>query len=794
VGIMRALLSALPILFLTGFVVAAPPATASPPGSGADLCPPAAGPECSMDRGVLSLAPEADTLVVLAGVVRAPGYRPDGLLPGALVTVRQEGTTRTAVVGPGGEYRITGLGSGPARVTVSHVAAVPMNLEVHLPPRGTATVDVEVDLRAIVLAPLTLRLDPALNRPVAPLGDGDRRRAALRLRGLEATSGMAEAGMAAAFSRSIGDEDVRDPDRALFMRGSTVDARMVILDGAPVLTPFHVAGLVAPFDAELLGDASLFLGGAPARYQGGLSYLLDLDTREPRRDRTRMQLGVDGVSARGVLEAPLPGGGGLLVGGRGIHGAQERLGGGGDFPYMYQDILARVSLPLGEGESVRLTGFRNREGVRLALEPERLPGRDRSDWGNQVVSGVYRSLMGPVALQITGAVSRYDSALPLPWEDPILARALQDRRLVATELSFPLAGGRLEVGSARERMDLRYALEDGPTPAASILPVARDAELGAAKWSAHAEWDSGLFGGVGLRGGLRAEYTDHDGRTRLAPRAGIRILAGENTLLRVDMGKFHQLVPSPGLEARYRPDDPNELVWEPRLGTASASHLVVGLEQEFRPDLRLDLSAMAKSFRGLGEEGERNRTSGVELRLARDGERMAAWLGYTLSWFWTVEGARGATRFDGRHLLSTGFRAEIAPGLELGGSLGYGAGLPFSAVTPASAPEAFQDGLDSVTRPLGTGGARRIHQLSTAGSPLEPAPPDDFLRMDLELGWRLHPSLGNRRTELRPYFRAMNALNRRDAMFYYFDRWREDEVRPLTERAFTPVLGVEWRF
>lgn len=740
-------------------------------------------------------APSADTLVSLTGVVRTPGYRDDGLLPGAVVRVRQAGALRSAITDAAGRYRVAGLRGGPARVTVTHVAVAPLALEVHLPPRGRAVVDLEPGVRAIPLAGLVLHPDPVLAEPAAPLAPGDPGRALLALRGFEATSGMAESGMAAALRTHPRDDEGRVADRTLFMRGSTVDARSVLLDGTPVLTPFHVAGLVPPFDPELIGGTAVHPGGAPARYQGGVSYLLELDTREPRRDRIRGYVGLDGVAARGVLEAPLPGGGGILLGGRGLHGAQERLGGEEAYPYLYRDLLARLSLRPSPDHGVRLTAFRNREGVRLALGPEAGFDGDRTHWGNRILSGRYRGQVGRVLLEIEGGLSGYDSELPLPWEDPVMARASQDRSRTGALVRFAAGAGAVELGLTGERLDLAYHLDARASQPTTTLPATREARLASSRWTLHGEWESPVGDGVVLRAGLRAERTGHDDRTRLAPRAGIRFLLGERSLLRLDAGRFHQFVTTPGIQARYRPADPEaeaELAWTPRLGVASASHLVVALQQELRPDLRLEVAAMAKGFRGLTEGPERSRTSGVEIRMAREGERFSGWLGYTLSWFWTLEGSGGSTRFDGRHLLAGGFRTELAPGLSLDGTVGYGAGLPFASVTPETLQQVAEDG-GVWTSSLSGGSERALH--ATGGvSPLDPSPPDDFLRLDLELSWRFEPVVGGRRTELRPYFRALNALNRRDAMFYYFDRWRDDSVRPITERPFTPVLGLEWRF
>jgi hypothetical protein len=739
----------------------------------------------------------ADTLVVLQGTVRSEGYRADGFLPGALVEVRQGGRIRTGVAGPRGEYRIAGLVPGSGRLNVSHIGAFPLVLDVHLPDRGMALLDLDLERRAIPLHSIRLRSSPRLNEPAEPVTEGDQRTAALRLRALEASPGMAESGLAAALSHGLVDGEIPDAERVLFMRGSTVTARTVLLDGAQVLTPFHVAGLVEPFDPDVMGEASLFMGGAPSRFQGGLSYLLDLDTRAPRRDRVRGSVGLDGLAARGSLEAPLPADGGLLVSARGLHGFQERLGRAEAFPYTHQDVLARVSVAPAPDHHLRLTGFSNREGVELDLDPERLPGGDRAEWGNRLLSGLYEGVLGSTVLRASGSFARYESALPVPLDEPVMARAAQDRGRLAADVRLPLAGGSLEVGGGVERLELIYRLEAGAFVHPFELPDEREAYLSSVTSVAHAEWEGEVASGVRARGGLRAETTSHDGRTRLAPRAGVRLLLGERAVLRIDAGRSHQLVPVPGLRARFDPEGPDALDWEPALHMATASHLMVALDQELGSDLRMELTAFARGFRGIGhgrgfESGaDRSRSSGVELRMAREGERTGAWLGYALSWFWTLEGAEGSTRFDGWHLLSAGFRTEPTPGLELRGSLGYGAGLPLTALV---ADQTLVEGVDQV-RFENLSRTSELAITSAGGvSPLEAAPSDDFLRLDLEVSWRIGSVVRGRSTEFRPYLKALNALNRRDAMFFYFDRWRGDDVRPVTERPFLPVVGVEWRF
>jgi hypothetical protein len=223
---------------------------------------------------------------------------------------------------------------------------------------------------------------------------------------------------------------------------------------------------------------------------------------------------------------------------------------------------------------------------------------------------------------------------------------------------------------------------------------------------------------------------------------------------------------------------------------ATASHWIVALEQGFDRGLSLSLAGFLKGFSGLGDGVRKSRASGTELRVSREGERLRGWFGYGLSWFWVDEGPNGSTRFDGRHLLAVGLEGTVPAGVELRGTFGYGAGLPMTAIgLPQSEGVAgAPDGeFVSPSEP-------EIMNSGGGADPLELAPEGDFLRLDLEAAWPIDARIGGRDTRFRPYVRIVNAINRRDPLFYYYDRWLADEARPLAERPLLPLLGLEWRF
>lgn len=729
---------------------------------------------------------------VLRGTIRSEGVRDDGVLPGALVEVRQAGRVHTVTSDDQGRYRVTGLEPGPAHVYVFHLVAHPLRLEIRMPPSGEMTLDLELEKRTLELEPVLVRSLPVRVRPVSTRTARMAPGAVVAIRGLDATTGMVESGLVGVVGRMPGDDEPA-PDQVLYMRGSTVDARTVLLDGAPILTPFHVAGLVPPFESDLVDDAHLYLGGAPSRFGGGLSYLLDVGTRLPRTKTVRGGVAADGLLLKGSVEAPLPGDGAVLLAGRAIHGLQNRLEAGDDFPYGYEDILFRSGIPLGGGHTLSFTGYRNEEEVRL---DEVLLDGGQARWGNRVSSLRWTGPVGPALVQGVAARSRYDATLPLEWPEPVLARASSGREHFGLDARVPTDGRVLLFGLSADRIDFAYRLDPGRSRAQAETVIREDrAAMGTTVLGGYAEVETPLSDRLDARAGIRMEHFSGTDGLRVGPRASVRLLVTDAAALTVAAGRYHQALPQPGLASTQAEDGSPVLGWNSSLPVASSTHLVLGLDQMLDEHIRLDVSGFVKAFEGMVPgSAARVNASGTDLRVARGGERMAGWLGYALSWFWEGEpGARSST-FSGRHLVSAGARGWLTERLEVGVSVGYGAGLPLAAVALSQPAEdsgrsggPTLDGFDNPTftsLSTGTGGT----------APLEPANQDEFLRVDLELAWDVAPTLGGRTTHLRPYLRILNALDSRDALFHYFERWREGDIRPVAERPFLPLLGLEWRF
>jgi hypothetical protein len=280
----------------------------------------------------------------------------------------------------------------------------------------------------------------------------------------------------------------------------------------------------------------------------------------------------------------------------------------------------------------------------------------------------------------------------------------------------------------------------------------------------------------------------------------VRVHLSDEAFLTLSAGRFHEVFPVSSIASVGGELSEARIFLAPELAVASANHAVLALDQLLAPELRLEVSGFLKRFDGLDPARGAGpvHASGTDLRVTREGDGFEGWLGYALSWVWSSSGGSGANPaapsrdFAGRHLLSSGARVSLAPGLELAATLGYGAGLPLQAIPMAS--DVPNVGGGQVVPALSESDATVRFANASAANPLGVAAEDEFLRLDLELSWGLTPRIAGRETQLRPYLRVLNALDQRDALFHYFDRWRDEELRPVATRPFLPLLGVEWRF
>ena len=618
---------------------------------------------------------------MIRGVVRARFETRLVLLADALIEARSEGRVRTVRSDSGGRYVLTGLPAGPAMLRVTQVGHESLELTVRVPTTGVVELDLELTAAPLSLPGVRVEASAEASRPddlggEAPLPVPDPR---FELRQLELSPGVVESGLIDAVAGMPGN-DPANPSDVLFMRGSTTDMKLVLLDGVPVYAPFHVGGLLSSFEPSMLASADFHVGGAPARYDGGLTHVLDLQTRTARRDRTRASATVDLLSTAVVLEQPLGSRAGALVSARALHGAGSRVLGGGSSPYGYADALGIVDADLGSAGRVRVTGFRNRESVLL----DYVGAPEKAGWGNGALTSTWSGRIRSADVQMTGryqSVRRPASASAGPNRGR--SQSVGDSR--GGQQSASACGARVVlavVGVCLYAQGLRSRTRRSRIPrprfdgSSRLLRVGGRSVLGA-----YVDGSRTLRDGVTFRAGLRGDVFGGDA-PRFAPRASIALEVGPTSLLTVAAGRYHQITRMPldgGVDQTLEHFADGGLAEV--LPVASADHVVLTLAQRPTESVSLGLNGYFKRFTGLEAGGGALQNSGVDVQVVGASERGAAWLGYGLSWFWLDAAAGGSTgEFTGRHLLTMGLSGRLAGPVQIETRFSYGAGLPSTGI------------------------------------------------------------------------------------------------------------------
>jgi hypothetical protein len=734
---------------------------------------PSLGAALLMVLGVVEIGTAQD-LGIVHGTVRSES---GGVaLSGASIEVRSGAWNGRVAADEVGRYRITDVPAGRSMLVVRHIGHHPLELEILVPSGREVVLDLSLPVRPIALAPVEVQSGiPGLTAEVeaAPRAD-------LGLAGILALGtapGLSEIGLGDAV-RGLPENEPADHTSVLYVRGAAADLKLVYLDGAPVYAPFPLGGLLEPFSPGVLLDADVYLGGAPARYDGGLSYVMDLRTRAGEASGVQTSGALDMLSGRVIVEGGLPERASFIATGRAIHPLAEQGIFGSSLPYGYREGMLRSDLKLGQRSVLSVTGFANSESVRLA---DVTGASDEISWGNAAGSLRFRGMLGETLAEVTASTGAYSAQLPLTGTSPLLAAGSARR----SRFSADMAG-------RREGMQIRYgASVDHQQYQASARVVESGVE---SAQSESAGVVAGLYGEamsrIGdrfrLRGGMRLDQFSGNGFA-WAPRFAATWLLTERAALTVAAGRYHQFL---------RPADEN-ILRHPAAGAliptgltlGRSAHFAVGLDQDLGEGIRLGLEGYYKDFSDVpGVYVPEANASGVDFWVRRNTGQWTGWIGYSLAWAWSPL-VGGQQSFTGRHLLSSAVSLPTSRRTKLDLQLAYGAGLPYAGIPLHSTPNVPER--DSFRLSPGLASAVRG---GTETAPLLQPPTEPYLRVDAALSGHFAPRRGTRTFAVSPYLRLLNSFGSRDALFYYFDSGNSNGIRAIGTLPVVPIAGVEWKF
>lgn len=694
-----------------------------------------------------------------------------------------------------GAYVIGDVPSGVRVIRARGLDHLPLEVQVTISAQRTTTLEFNLELAPVPLSPITvvqrrLTMRDTMARP-APFKPSQDNVLASAMETLGSSPGVAELGLAEAIRSAHGPEPP-DPSDILYVRGATADLKSVYLDGAPVYAPVHLGGLTEAFHPGLLSSGILYTGGASARFDGGLSYVLDLRTRPGRGGPVRTEGALDMSAGRALVEGSVTHRANFLVGGRVVHGLASELWTGDDAPSGYGEVVARMDGALGPSRQLSGTFFWNEETVNLGAHLADDPGPVH--WGN--LAGAIR-LYADIPegeAQLGFAFGSFSTRLPVAGSELRVIEGRSERHRATADFRHSRPRFGLDYGLSFERMRLEHvALSAGVAENLVHDEATLQGDILGGYLSSH----YAVFPTLLLRGGVRANafmaQTGSEVATRFSPRVDVSWSASDRAVLSLGVGRYHQFVQdrrplTPDELSFFEALDEEEFQIASRLGVAGATHVVASIEQAFDHGFRFGLEGYYKSFETRLRRPQ-VQASGIDIWLRRAGPVWESSVGYSTGWVWAVQDTSLSTSiFAGRHLVDASVGAWLGDRNRVKVRTTYATGLPYTAI-PHGGDE---------TRPPPSAAAPPPAMFANLEPEEGPGsigfPHGSYLRVEGEVSrtWRGGPPESP--YELTAYLRVLNGLDRRDAMFVRVDepsggRASLDEPFPVL-----PVLGVRWNF
>ena len=711
-------------------------------------------------------------------------------LAGPVVTVL--GLNRRVFGDSLGRFVVENVPAGDWRIDVRRVGFRPATLAAAIRAGQETVLEVRLEAATITL--------PALEA-VARSPDRERFQdvaqvstRSLDIRDIRAVPALAESDLLRTVQLLPGVIARNDYSVGLNVRGGDADQNLVLLDGQVVFNPFHLGGLVSTFADDAVQGFDFLAGGFPARYGGRLSSVLDVAEREGGTSGLHGSVAASLLSAKLHLEGPLPGGAGswIVAGRRTYADKLVAAFSAEEFPYHFQDVLGRATLPDVFGGVLSVSGFASGDFFRLALS-EATTGQAqqdfRFDWGNGVAGLAYRRAVGAHGtLTQHAGVSRFYADIDV-GPDLFTFRNSVQRIGLSGDLEYRLGWHDLAAGYVLERHAITYV---AGSPGVELdfgtfryRPAALEAYV-EDQWRPRA-W-------LLLRPGVRFTTVSGAGFRGVAPRFSAKAFLSTNTALSVAAGRYTQYVQS------LRDEEIPITLFEFWIGAdtavpvSSADHAVLGIEHWFSPDLSVSLEGYWKRLRNLVDQNPaddpavhgdefrlaRGRAYGLDLYVRKTAGRVTGWLAYSLGKVTrvTAEGERFAPAQDRRHNLNV--VASLSGFLDAEWTLrfGYGSPLPYTAI----AGQWIQRFYDP-DRNLFVGTSLEPYR-SARNTERYPA----YARVDLAARWTFR-WLGAR---WHPTAQLLNAAARTNVFVYFYDYDQRPPVRRgLSQFPLVPTVGLE---
>jgi hypothetical protein len=159
-----------------------------------------------------------------------------------------------------------------------------------------------------------------------------------------------------------GVQPASEGNSGFYVRGSSNDQNLILLDEAPVYNASHLLGFFSVFNNDAIKDATLYKGNMPSEYGGRLASVLDIKMKEGNSKEYVIGGGIGLISSRLNIEGPIvKDKGSFIVTGRRTYGdlflklsKNEQLR---KSQLYFYDINAKANYRIGQFDRLFISGY-----------------------------------------------------------------------------------------------------------------------------------------------------------------------------------------------------------------------------------------------------------------------------------------------------------------------------------------------------------------------------------------------------------------------------------------------------
>jgi len=733
----------------------------------------------------------------VAGVVR--DEETSAPLVGAVVQVTD--LDRTAATDADGRYVLRGIPAGPHSLTIRFLGYEPRTVLALVPADGQLEINVSLRREPVRLPTLEARA-PAI---VRGLGRGDSTPFPDRASSIAAVRNDPQLSEPDVFQALDGGEVVLSPESpsGIHVRGGASDQTSYLLDGIPVLSPYHSAGLFSAWNPDALAGIQLSSSAPSPTYPDALSGTVSAVTRQPG-STVRTQGSITTSQARLTVDGPIGvAHAGYLLSLR--SGLPNAFAPRGEASYPDADTgdwLATLEAP-ALGGWMRLLGYNSNNEFDAAAVGGTDAGpiegpRNVFDWHSRSLGAEWRRRLERSVVHVLAWSAGSDASST--WAAQLARVNLRASRhdlglLASIERSSPrsttVAGVRIEHSSTS--YEIRSDSTAGPSWSAGGNTIV------AAPFAEHTRTL-----GHGLRLQAGASLAAAGGDLHLAPRTRLSWQPSSRVTVSGSYARLHQFAQSlrnpESVVGNVFPADLYLGAGVPGIPVARTDQGVVALDYRPSSGLRLGLQGYVRGFDGLllaapgeGEPFTTNRFtvgSGSAQGLSVDAALSTRHFGLSASYGlqrvrFRYGEASYVPEYGATHLFEGGAIAFPTPTWSIRVGLTGALGRTTTPVTGGFEWEAC----NLVDRGCEFAGSPHY-----GSQPIGVAELPAYLRLDLGLRKDWHLVLRGREATLGLFGTVTNLLGRKNVLTYTADP-ASGELSEVEMRPRAPlVVGLDWRF